>query len=172
LGWIHPSSIAKSEPIPKGSPFKRLSQAASRHKIYVCSGLTELCGDQVFNSAVIIDKNGKLLSLHRKINELDIGQLYYAVGNRLQVVETELGTLGLMICADGFARDQVISRTLGYMGADIIISPCSWAIRSTHDNKAEPYGNFWRDAYRPVSKDFNIVIAAVSNVGWVEADPW
>jgi predicted amidohydrolase len=172
LGWTHPSSTIESEPIPDGSPFHRLSQAAERHKIFVCAGLTERYQNQVFNSAVIIDKNGELLCLHRKINELDIGHPYYALGDRLQVVNTELGTIGLMICADGFARDQVISRTLGYMGADIIISPCSWAVRSTHDNEAEPYGDFWRDVYKPVAKEFKIVIAAVSNVGWLEAGPW
>lgn len=172
LGWTHPSSKTDSEPIPDGSPFQKLSQAAFRHKIFVCAGLTERCGDQVFNSAVIIDKKGKLLCLHRKINELDIGHPYYALGDRLQVVKTELGTIGLMICADGFVKDQVISRTLGYMGADIIISPCSWAVRSTHDNDAEPYGDFWREAYKPVAKEFKIVIAAVSNVGWLEAGPW
>jgi predicted amidohydrolase len=75
----------------------------------VCSGLVERAGDQVFNSAVILDRRGKLLLLHRKLNELTIGHEYYAQGDRLNVCHTELGTLGLMICADGFAHNQVLT---------------------------------------------------------------
>jgi len=112
LGWTHPSSVTGAECIPGGEPCRRLSQAASSCGVYVCAGLTERCGDRVFNSAVIIGKNGDVLCTHRKLNELDIGHPYYAQGDRLNVVRTELGTLGLMICADGFAKDRVLSRTI------------------------------------------------------------
>jgi predicted amidohydrolase len=69
LGWTDPSSLSEAEPIPEGKPFRRLSAAAALHKIFVCAGLTERDGDDIFNSAVIIDPDGELLSLHRKINE-------------------------------------------------------------------------------------------------------
>jgi predicted amidohydrolase len=69
LGWTDPSSLSEAEPIPEGTPFRRLSAAAALHKIFVCAGLTERDGDDIFNSAVIIDPDGELLSLHRKINE-------------------------------------------------------------------------------------------------------
>ena len=172
LGWTHPSSKTESEPIPDGEPSRVLSQAASSHGVYICAGLTERSGDLVFNSAVIIGNNGKILALHRKVNELDIGHPFYAQGDRLNVAQTELGTMGLMICADGFAKDQVLSRSLCYMGADIILSPSAWAVPSNHDNGKEPYGDTWRNAYRPVAKDFRVWIAGVSNVGIMEAGPW
>jgi len=172
LGWTHPSSRTDAEPVPDGEPFRRLAQAASAHGIFVCAGLTERSGGQVFNSAVIIGKDGKLLCLHRKINELDIGHPFYALGDQLNVVHTELGALGLMICADGFARDLVLSRSLGYMGADIILSPSAWAVPCDHDNGKEPYGDLWRDSYKPVAREFSLWIAGVSNVGQIEAGPW
>jgi predicted amidohydrolase len=172
LGWTHPSSQTGAEPIPDGEPFRRLSQAASSHRLYVCAGLTERCGDQVFNSAVLIGKDGSLLCLHRKLNELDIGHPFYAQGDRLGVVHTELGTLGLMICADGFAKDHVLSRSLCYMGADIILSPSAWAVPADHNNDQEPYGDTWRNAYQPVAREFSVWIAGVSNVGAITAGPW
>ena len=132
----------------------------------------ERAGDQVFNSAVIIDRQGKLLLLHRKLNELTIGHEFYAQGDRLNVCHTELGTLGLMICADGFAQDQVLARALGYMGADVILSPSAWAVPADHDNEREPYGQLWRDSYTPVAKAFSMWIIGVSNVGWLTAGPW
>lgn len=172
LGWTDPSSLTDAEPIPDGQPCRRLAQAARAAGVYVCAGLTERCGDRVFNAAVILGKQGELLCLHRKLNELEIGHPYYAQGDRLCVVSTELGTLGLMICADGFAADRVLSRSLGYMGADIILSPCAWAVEADHDNEREPYGDTWRNAYQPVAKDFHVWIAGVSNVGPIDAGPW
>ena len=77
-----------------------------------------------------------------------------------------------MICADAFAKDNVISRSLGYMGADIILSPSSWAVRPDHDNAKEPYGGSWDTTYSGVCKDFSLWIASVSNVGQLTAGPW
>jgi predicted amidohydrolase len=145
LGWTHPSSRTAAEPIPHGEPCRRLAESAACHGIFLCAGLTERCGDHVFNSAVILGKSGELLCFHRKINELEIGHPFYAQGDRLNVAGTELGTLGLMICADGFAKDHVLSRSLCYMGADILLSPSAWAVPADHDNQTDPYGAIWKE---------------------------
>ena len=172
LGWTHPSSLTSATEIPEGDRCMALMQAAKQHKIYVCAGLTEKRGSKIYNSAVLIGKTGELLLKHRKLNELDIGQKYYAQGDRLNVVSTELGTVGLMICADGFAQDRVLSRALGYMGADIILSPGAWAVPHDHDNDKTPYGDLWRSVYMPTAKEFSCPIIAVSNVGPITAGPW
>jgi predicted amidohydrolase len=172
LGWTHPSARTEADEIPQGQSCDRLRRAAVANKVYVCSGLVEKDGARIFNSAVLIDPNGELLLHYRKMNELEIGHDVYSMGDRLRVVQTPLGTFGLMICADGFARGQVITRTLGYMGADIILSPCAWAVPADHDNTKEPYGRIWMDNYQPVAKDFQLWIAGVSNVGWITGGPW
>ncbi|MEO8270754.1 MAG: carbon-nitrogen hydrolase family protein, partial [Aureliella sp.] len=115
LGWTHPSAKEHAESIPGGEPSERLTAAAKRYGVFVCAGLTERDRMQVFNSAVLIDDTGQLLLKHRKLNELEIGHEYYAQGDRLSVVHTRLGGIGVMICADGFACDQVLSRSLCYM---------------------------------------------------------
>jgi predicted amidohydrolase len=127
---------------------------------------------QIFNAAVLIAPDGQLLLHHRKLNELDIAHADYAQGNRLAVVDTPLATFGLMICADAFAKHQIVSRTLGLMGANVILSPCAWAVPADHDQAAEPYGRLWLDNYRPVARDFQLWIAGASNVGWLDAGPW
>lgn len=172
LGWTHPSAKDQAEAIPGGEPFERLRAAAREHGFYVCAGLTERDRSQVFNSAVLIDDKGQLLLKHRKLNELEIGHEYYAQGDRLSVVHTPLGAIGVMICADGFACNQVLSRSLCYMGADIILSPSAWARPATHDNIADPYGSVWREAYCPVARDFSVWFASASCVGPLTAGPW
>ncbi len=172
LGWTHPAARTEAEAVPDGETCARLRAAAQQHGIYICSGLVEKDGPVVFNTAVFISPQGELLLRHRKLNELDIAHDLYAPGDRLGVARTPLGAFGVMICADAFARGQVISRALGMMGADIILSPSSWAVPADHDQQTEPYGRLWRDNYQPVARDFRIWIAGVSNVGWLTAGPW
>ena len=172
LGWTHPSALSEAEPIPDGFPCSELRRAAKQNHLYVCAGVTEKSGDRVFNSAVLIDPDGEVLALHRKLNELEIGHPFYAQGDRLQVAETEFGTFGLMICADAFAKDRVISRSLCYMGADVILSPCAWAAPADYDNEEKPYGDGWRRVYIPVAREFSTAIIGVSNVGPMTAGPW
>lgn len=172
LGWTHPSSLKMAEGIPEGDACRALIQAAKQNAVYVCSGLTEKSDDKIFNSAVLIDKRGRILCKHRKLKELDIGHSYYSQGDRLNVAETEYGVLGLMICADALARDHVLSRSLCYMGADVILSPCAWAVAGDHDNTKEPYGDIWRNSYIPVAKEFSTAIFGVSNVGSIMDGPW
>ena len=172
LGWTHPSARTRAEPIPRGDSFQRLASAARANGVYVCAGLIERDETKIYNSAVLIDRRGELVLLHRKINELDIARDLYAIGDRLRVAETELGRLGLHICADGFADGQTLSRSLGEMGADVILSPGAWAVDADHDNEQEPYGQIWRDSYIPVAREFSVWMIGVSNVGWLEEGPW
>ena len=172
LGWTHPSARTGGCEIPNGRACTTLRNAACRHGVFVCAGLIERDGDKVFNAALLIDPKGGIALHHRKLNELAIGRELYAQGDRLGVTSTLHGTFGLMICSDAFARGQVISRTLGVMGADIILSPCAWAVPANHDNGADPYGQLWLDNYGPVASDFRLWIAGVSNVGWLNEGPW
>ena len=172
LGWTHPSARMLADEIPGGESYERLRAAAKRHRVHVCAGLVERAGDRLFNSAVLLDDAGELLLLHRKIHELDFARELYACGDRLGVAETRLGRVGVMICADGFAPGQFISRALGQMGARVILSPCAWAVPADHDNLREPYGQLWLDNYCPVAREFGLSIIGVSNVGPITAGPW
>ncbi len=171
-GWTHPSAVEMAGPIPGGTAYDALRGAAVRHGVTVCAGLVERSGDRLFNAAVLISPDGNLLIHHRKINELDFARRLYACGDRLGVAETPHGRIGLMICADAFADGLVISRTLGYMGAQLILSPCAWAVPPGYDKVREPYGKLWRDSYGPPAREFGLTIAGCSNVGPVTAGDW
>jgi predicted amidohydrolase len=172
LGWTHPSAKTMAYPVPGGKTFERLAEAAKNNKIYVVAGIVEKDGDKTYNTAVLIGPDGKLLIKHRKLNELDIGHDLYDQGDRLNVCHTELGTIGLMVCADAGAKEFAIQRSLGYMGADMILSPSSWAVVADHENEKDPYGDTWRNNYKPVAREFQMWIIGVSNVGWLTAGPW
>jgi predicted amidohydrolase len=171
LGWTDPSARTAAEPIP-GPHEAVLAEAARRHGIYVAAGLVERAGDRRFNAAVLIDPEGRLRLHHRKINELDIALDLYSVGDRLGVVTTELGTIGLDICADNFGSSLAIGHVLARMGAQVIVSPSAWAVPADHDNDREPYGGLWLDAYSELTRLYDATVIGVSNVGWLTSGAW
>ena len=164
-GWTHPSAGRHAQPVPGGETCTRFKDAARRHGLHICAGITERCGERIFNAAVLIDPGGHVLLHHRKIHELSMGHDLYTRGTQLRVAETRLGTIGLMICADAFVEGHFISRTLGLMGAQLILSPCAWAVPPDHDNSRTPYGGLWTGCYAPVAREFGLGIAGCSSVG-------
>ncbi len=172
LGWTHPSARERATAVPDGDTCRRLIDAARRHRCFVCAGFVERADRRLFNAAILVDPAGRLLLHHRKVHELDFARDLYATGDRLGVTDTPWGRVGVMICADGFAPGQVIGRTLGAMGASIVLSPCAWAVPADHDNARAPYGALWLENYGAVCRDQGIVIAGCSNVGPITAGPW
>ena len=172
LGWGYPAEPQEADSLPYGRTCRVLSRTAKKEKVYLCSGVTERSGSMVYNSAVLIDPEGRVILTHRKINELEISHSVYGHGDRLNVCPTPLGTFGLMICADATAKDHVLARSLCYMGADVILSPSAWAVPPDHDNTKDPYGATWSDAYGPVAKEFSVWIAGCSSVGTVGYGAW
>ena len=171
LGWTNPTVPALAAPIP-GPHSDVLANAARECGIYVVGGLTERAGDRTYNTAVLISNSGELLAIHRKINVLDIAQHLYSTGDRLSVVETPLGTIGIDICADNFGNSLVFAHAMARMGAQLILSPSAWAVPPDHDNVTQPYGGTWEGPYQRTARYYDMYIVGVSNVGPVTGGPW
>jgi predicted amidohydrolase len=171
LGWTDPSARQLAQPIP-GPHSQRLAEAAAAAHIFVVAGLVERSGNRLYNAAVLIDPRGQILLVHRKINELDIAHDLYSIGDRLSVAHTELGTLGINICADNFPNSLAIGHVLARMGAQILLSPSAWAKEADYDIRASPFGERWRCAYGELGRLYDLPVIGVSNVGWLTDGPW
>jgi len=172
LGWTHSSAKTEADQIPGGVTFETLAKAAKNNKVFVCAGIIEKDGENTYNAAILINREGELILKHRKINELYIAHDLYDLGDRINVCETEFGTIGMLICADATAKDYVLARSIGYLGADLLLLPSSWAVEPNHDNQKDPYGGMWVNAFKSVSKEFNMTVVSVSNVGIIADGPW
>ncbi len=171
VGWTHPSARELAEPIP-GPSSDRLASAASDAGLHVVAGLSERDGQRIYNAAVLISPRGEILLKHRKINILDIARDLYAIGDSPSVAETDLGCIAVPICADNFPSSLELGHSLGRMGAQMILSPCAWAMPADHDNQAQPYGEMWRTAYGELARDHDMHVIGVSNVGPITGGPW
>lgn len=65
LGWVNPEAHRRAQSIP-GEDSKRLCEMAMRHKVFLCVGLDEKAGEDLYDSALLIDDAGQILLKHRK----------------------------------------------------------------------------------------------------------
>ncbi|KRG13205.1 carbon-nitrogen hydrolase family protein [Lederbergia galactosidilytica] len=171
LGWTHPGAKELAEPIP-GKSSEILCQAAKDANIYVVVGLTERLDQRIYNSAIIISNEGEIILTHRKINELSFALDLYTIGDKINIVETEFGRIGLAICADLRPEGDPIGHSLGLMGSRLLLSPSAWAVPADHDNEQNPYGQEWIGPYSEIAKKYQMTVVGVSNVGLVEGGEW
>lgn len=171
LGWAHHWARDLAAEVP-GPTSDELGRAAVEAGVYVVAGLTEKTGARIYNAAVLIAPDGRILLKHRKINLLDIEQPVYSIGDRLQVAETPLGVIGVNICADNFPDSAALGHALARMGAQVVLSPSAWAVPADHDPAADPYGALWEGSYGALARLYQMPIVGVSNVGWVASGAW
>lgn len=171
-GWLSPSAKDIATPIPYGETSRYLSELAKEHSVYLCAGHIERDEQSTYNCATLFNDEGKLLLRHRKIHELDLGLGLYELGGIINVANTRHGRIGLMIGTDALAHEHFITRTLGHLGADIILCPSSHVVPANHDNEREPYGQQWLDALRPLAWEFRMNIFTASDIGPIEDGAW
>ena len=171
LGWANPAARELARPIP-GPSSEILCRSARESKIYVVAGLTEQAEKRIYDSALLISPDGRILLRYRKINLLTGVETMYSVGGSLAIATMTLGAIGVDICADNFPDSLTLGHALARMGAQILLSPCSWAVEAEHDNAKEPYGSLWKRSYTTLAKLYDMTVVGVSNVGWINAGAW
>jgi len=110
-----------AEPMP-GPATRQLADAARRNRIWVVAGLTERVGDVVYNTAVLLDRRGRIAGKYRKIH-LPREEWKQGVrpGGVYPVFETDFGKVAIQICYDWFFPEPAAIFAL--KGAQIIFAP-------------------------------------------------
>lgn len=110
-----------AEPIP-GPTSQILGEAARKAKLYVVAGIYEREGPLIYNTALLIDRDGNVAGKYRKTHlpqtEVNGG---LTPGSTYPVFRTDFGTVGLEICYD-YAFPEV-TRSLAVQGAEIVLLP-------------------------------------------------
>lgn len=123
----------KAESVNDGNFIATLRKAAKVNKISIISTIYEKNGsrfdNRVYDTAVLIDSNGEISSIYRKLHLYDALGFKESdkmmAGNMIEKpVKTSVGNLGLMICYD--IRFPEMSRILTVKGANILVSPSAW----------------------------------------------
>ncbi|MBU5307395.1 carbon-nitrogen hydrolase family protein [Clostridioides mangenotii] len=117
-----------------GVTSQAMSNLAKNNNIYLVAGsIPELCDGNIYNTCYFFNKNGDLIGRHRKMHLFDIdvkNKVYFkesdtlSAGNKVTIVDTDLGKVGIAICYD--IRFPELSRIMALEGAEIIILPAAF----------------------------------------------
>lgn len=110
-----------AEPVP-GPLTTRLGVLARSKRAWIVAGVLESEGGAVYNTAVLISRDGALAGKYRKVylprEEYEGG---VTPGDTYPVFETDFGRIGMMICWDVQYADP--ARALALRGAELILMP-------------------------------------------------
>ncbi len=167
LGWVNSDAHMRACPIP-GEDSGRLCELAKKYEIFLCVGLAEKDGTKLYDSAVFIDKTGRILLKHRKINILtELMTPPYTPGKGVNAVETEFGKIGLLICADTH-EDEILER-MAELKPDLLLVPYGYA---EMDNNWPEHGKELERVVNNAGRKAGAVVVGTNLVGEITKGPW
>ena len=158
-----------AESIP-GATTKAFQRLAKRCGIVVVVSLFEKRSAGMYhNSAAVIDADGSLLGIYRKMHipedPLYYEKFYFTPGDLgFRAWDTRFGKIGVLICWDQWYPEA--ARLTAMQGAEIMFYPTAigW-----HPSEKEKYGEQQRDAWQTIQRSHAVAngcfVASVNRVG-------
>jgi N-carbamoylputrescine amidase len=163
-----------AEPIP-GPTTARLSEVAKQLRIVLVASLFEKRAPGVYhNTAVMIDSDGSLRGIYRKMHIPDdplyYEKFYFTPGDLgFKAFDTQVGRVGTLVCWDQWYPEGARLTTL--QGAQVLFYPTAigW-----HPAEKEQFGAAQHDAWQTIQRAHAIAngvyVAVVNRVGFEEGD--
>jgi len=163
-----------AEPIP-GPTTTRLAETAKQLKIVLVGSLFEKRAPGVYhNTAVMIDVDGSLRGIYRKMHIPDdplyYEKYYFTPGDLgFKAFDTDVGKVGALVCWDQWYPEG--ARLTALQGAQVLFYPTAigW-----HPDEKEQYGDAQYDAWQTIQRAHAIAngvyVAVVNRVGFEQGD--
>jgi N-carbamoylputrescine amidase len=160
-------ALAESIPGPSTAAFQKL---ARKHEVVIIASLFEKRASGLYhNTAVIIDADGSLLGVYRKMHIPDdplfYEKFYFTPGDTgFRAWQTRYGRIGVLICWDPWYPEG--ARLTALQGAEILFYPTAigW-----HPGEKAEYGTNQHGAWETIQRAHAVAngcfVAAVNRVG-------
>ena len=111
-----------AEPIP-GPMTARLGRICKQYRMYLIVNFTELDSGRLYNTAVVLDREGHVAGKYRKTHLCGSENRCFGItaGDTLPVFDLDFGRIGIAICMDMYYPENF--RVLTLKGARIIFWP-------------------------------------------------
>lgn len=150
-----------AETVP-GPGTDELGRRAREHGMYVIAGLAERDPTgTVYNSAVIIGRDGEVAGLYRKTHIFTPTESFFALGTELPVFDLDFGRVGIPICYDLEFPES--ARSLCLNGAELLLSMAAhWVGTGSVGTPA----NFVRTIYAARALENRVPVVLSNRVGF------
>jgi len=157
-----------AEDATKGKTVTALQPLARKLKVVIIAPFYEKAGKKFFNTAVVIDADGKLLNPYRKIHIPQDPHFweknYFAEGDKgYQVYKTRYGNFSVLICFDQWYPEA--ARIVTLAGAEIIFYPTAIGYLRGYKSKDGEWADAWETVMRGHAIASGTHIAAINRVG-------
>jgi len=98
-----------------------LKEAATSFNVYIAAGVLEVSDDCVYNSAVLVSPNGRVILKHRKFQE----PMRFCRGEKLEGAETPWGKVAMIICGDLY--NDRIAEEIKRVRPDYLLVPMEYS---------------------------------------------
>jgi predicted amidohydrolase len=139
-----------------GPTVNLMAQRAAEFGVYIAFGMVtkEKVESVIFNSAVLVGPEGEMLGSYNKIHLRGEERMAFREGFKMPVIETEIGSIGLMLGWD-LAFPEV-ARSLTLDGAELLCAMANWETGQIEE---------WRTYVRARAFENGLYIAAANRVG-------
>lgn len=144
----------------------RMQAVAQAARIAVCVGHVEETESpaagmpELRNAVSFINPDGHLAGTRHKCFLWDFDHAYYSPGERVAPVDTALGRVGMLVCAD--ARLPEMAATLIARGAQVLVQPTAWVNAGTPEAPWNPQPEFLIPSR---AAEFHVPFASASKWG-------
>lgn len=167
LGWVNPDAHKRAFSIP-GKDVDQLCSLAHEYGVYLCAGLAEKAGEKLYDAAVLIDDQGRILLKHRKINVISkLMDPPYTPGESVKTVDTLFGKIGLLICADTF-KEEILHR-MTTLHPDLLLVPYGWA---APEESWPGHGKALHGVVSNTAQKTGAVVIGTDALGEIAHGPW
>ncbi|MHB1512526.1 MAG: carbon-nitrogen hydrolase [Acidiferrobacter sp.] len=172
--WENPTEFARAEPIP-GPSTERLGALAKELSLVIVGSLFERrTGGLYHNTAVVLERDGRLVGRYRKMHipeDPGFYEKYYFTPGDLGFtpIDTSVGRLGVLVCWDQWYPEA--ARLMALAGADMLVYPTAIGF-DPRDDEAEKarQKEAWELVQRAHAVANGLPVLAVNRCGH-ESDP-
>ena len=159
-----------AEPVPGGPSTAAFQKVAKKHGVVIIASLFEKRASGLYhNTAVIIDADGSVLGVYRKMHIPDdplfYEKFYFTPGDvGFKAWDTKFGKIGVLICWDQWYPEA--ARLTAMQGAEILFYPTAigWHPKEKAEYGANQHGA-WETIQRSHAVANGCYVAAINRVG-------
>ena len=155
-------NFRQTDTLDNGQLEAMLSAKAKQYQMHIVCGFVEDDGQVLRNAAMLLDPDGKRIGTYRKNFLWGADNDVFEPGEDLPVFDTRIGKIGMVICADSRAPENIARLVID--GAQLIAVPTCWInVANSPDRYENPQAEFLISAR---AKEFGVPFVCANKFGW------